>query len=88
MVLHTWRRQHGPHIVAQVEPDLHGLGFWRASAWSTNDPPLMAQSPRNFNAFGSAQAEADHLARKRFKHTCDIDTCGVWTIWPQPDSVT
>jgi hypothetical protein len=87
MVLHTWRRQHGAGIVAQVEPDLHGLGTWRAAAWSTSDPPLMVQNPRYFNAFGSAQAEADHLARKTFKHTCDIATCGVWTPSPQASSV-
>jgi hypothetical protein len=87
LVPHTWRRQHGAQIVAQVEPDLHGLGTWRACAWSTNEPPLMAQNPRFFNAFVSAKAEADHLARTTFKHTCDIDTCGVWTPWPQPSSV-
>jgi hypothetical protein len=80
MALHTWRRQHGPQIVAQVEPDEKGLDTWRASAWSTTDPRRIARSERYFNALVSARAMADHLARTAFHHTCDVETCGVWTI--------
>lgn len=76
----TWRRQHGPEIVAEVEDD--DRGRWRASAWLVRSPIIIVRSPRVLTAFTSAQAEADHLARITFDHTCDLHTCGDWTYLP------
>jgi hypothetical protein len=82
MPLHTWRRQHGPDLVAQVTP-VEGLGTWDASAWPVSAPADVARSPRKIADLVSAQATADHLVRRTFDHTCDLHTCGDWTFWPQ-----
>jgi hypothetical protein len=82
MPLHTWRRQHGPDLVAQVTP-LEGLGTWDASAWLVRSPTEAARSPRKIAELTSAQATADHLARTAFGHTCDPHECGDWMFWPQ-----
>jgi hypothetical protein len=82
MPLHTWRRQHGPDIVAEVSP-IKGLGQWDACAWLVKDPSAVAKSPRKIAALMSAQAAADHLARTTFDHTCDPHGCGDWMFWPQ-----
>jgi hypothetical protein len=85
MPLHTWRRQHGGGLIAQVEP-LEGMGTWQACAWMTSDPTFTVRGPRQIGLLVSAQALADHLARKTFRHTCDFGgTCGDWMFWPKPD---
>lgn len=86
MPLHTWRLQHGPHIVALVTP-LEGLGTWDASAWLGSSAADVARSPRRMSELMSAQAAADHLARAAFNHKCDPHACGDWTFWPQGGGV-
>ena len=81
MPLHTWRRQHGPDLIAEVTP-LEGLGTWDASAWLATNPTVVARSPRKIVDLISAQATADQLARQTFDHTCNPHTCGDWRFWP------
>jgi len=52
----------------------------------TSDPTFTVRSPRQVGLLMSAQALADHLARKTFRHTCDHGTCGDWMFWPVPDN--
>jgi hypothetical protein len=77
MPLHTWRRQHGPDIVAEVCP-VEGLGQWDAAAWQVSDPSAAVRSPRRISALTAAHATADHLARTTFNHICAVDRCGEW----------
>jgi hypothetical protein len=82
MPLHTWRRQHGPDILAQVVPT-EGLDVWEASASLVSNPSVFVRSPRKIETLTSAQAVADHLARKTFDHTCYHHVCGDWLFWPK-----
>ena len=82
MPLHQWRRHHGPDIVAQVAP-LEGLDAWQASTCLASNPSVSVTSPRKIASLSSAQGIADHLARKTFDHTCDLQTCGEWIFWPK-----
>jgi hypothetical protein len=83
---HTWRRQHGPDVVAEVT-SLDGLGRWHASAWFVNNRTEAVRSQRRILELMSAQAMADHLARRTFDHTCDRHACGDWMFWPQGGGV-
>ena len=81
MALRSWRRLHGTDIVAQVDPN--PLGTWQAKACKAGQPPEPAdKSQRQYPLLTAAQAAADYAARTRFKHTCDVSTCGVWLPWP------
>jgi hypothetical protein len=82
MALDTWRRHHGSEIVAQVAP-VAGFSTWHASAWSISHPARIVRRLGQFDVLMSAQAAADHLARRTFDHTCDLDTCGDWMLWSQ-----
>jgi hypothetical protein len=82
MPLHTWRRHHGPDVVAQVAPE-EGLGLWAISTWLASNPSVVVNSPRKIASLTSAQGLADHLARETFDHVCDLERCGDWMFWPQ-----
>jgi hypothetical protein len=79
--LHRWRRRHGAGIVAQVTP-IEGIGQWDVSAWLVRDPSAVVATSRKIGLLMSAQAAADHLARTAFDHTCHLDGCGDWMVWP------
>src|SRR5260221_10848940 len=81
MPLHTWRRRHGPDIVAEVVP-VDGLGQWDAAAWRVTVPSAAVRSPGKTASLTSAMDAADHLARTTFDHTCDPHTCGEWMFRP------
>jgi hypothetical protein len=66
---------HGSTLIAQVDP-VPGLGKWTALA--RVDGGKTERSPRQFEFLTSAQAIADHMVRKQFKHRCEVETCGVW----------
>jgi hypothetical protein len=76
MPTNTWRRSHGPAIVAQVIAD--GRGGWGARVWLTSNPTVMVTTPRDVENLATAQGKADTLARKTFDHRCD-ERCGEWT---------
>jgi hypothetical protein len=75
MGLHSWRRFHGANIVARVDPNPFGL--WDASVGTTLESSS-APVALKYRLLTSAQAAADHAARTRFNHTCDLGTCGDW----------
>jgi hypothetical protein len=77
MSLRTWRRQHGPDIVAQVEP-IDGLGMWDPSTWRTVSPEAVMRTPQRIERLTEAQDAADALAREAFGHACDANACGPW----------
>lgn len=80
MPLHSWRRLHGAHIVAKVDPD--PFGMWDATvAASDKGPAAMVRLKQRYQLLTRAQAAADHAARKRFNHTCEVGTCGAWLPW-------
>ena len=80
MALRSWRRLHGASIIAQVDPD--PLGAWHATAWNAKPPSAEPFTLRHrYRLLTSAQAAADHAARRRFHHKCDVGTCGVWLPW-------
>lgn len=78
----SWRRVHGPEILAYVEHDAD-LERWRAGVVRT--PPAVENVRTTlypgFERLFSAQVAADHEVRQRFKHRCDADTCGIWLPW-------
>ena len=83
MASHTWRRAHGPDILAEVSAD--GRGAWQARVWLTSNPSVIVRTPRNADTLSSAQEKADMLARKTFDHLCDT-MCGEWSWEAAPSS--
>lgn len=79
----TWRRAHGPDIVAEAFAD--GRGVWRSRVWLTSNPTVMVATPRSGEGASAAQEKADNLARKTFDHRCNRG-CGEWT-WRTPSAV-
>ena len=71
----SWRRLHGDHIVAEVVPEPGPDEQWRAAVWNSDSVERIFMGKR-FSRFLSAQAAADHEARLRFKHRCDVSTLG------------
>jgi hypothetical protein len=72
----TWERSHGGEIIAGAESD--GRGNWSASAWLRSNTTVVVRSPKSYESRDSAFAKADALARKTFKHVCDLNVCGEW----------
>lgn len=78
----SWRRLHGPEIVAQVEFDA-SIEAWRARV-THNSPETDASPttlPKRFPRLLSAQAAADQESRLRYAHRCDFKLCGDWFQW-------
>ena len=63
--VYGWRRLHGRHAVAQVDP-VAGLEGWQMRVWLPDNPTVLVRLPRFFEQLISAQAKADDLARKTF----------------------
>jgi uncharacterized membrane protein len=77
MLLHTWRRKHGPDTVCQAKP-VDGIGTWRVSAWLVSNATVAVTLPTAVKMLEFAHAKADALARNTFGHTCEVETCGQW----------
>jgi hypothetical protein len=79
MPLHSWRRLHGANIIAQVDP--HPLGTWEAFTRRADAFSQPVPLKHRYHLLTRAQAAADRAARGRFRHKCDVSTCGVWRPW-------
>ncbi len=79
MPVRSWRRLHGTDLVVQVDP-VPGFGTWAVRAWAENGP-VGESSPHQFPLLTFAQAAADHMVGRRFKHRCTPETCGDWLPW-------
>jgi hypothetical protein len=78
MALHTWRRHHGPALVASVigkARDKHSVVVWDTASGKVQN------LQKEFQQLQSAKAAADDLIRRAFCHTCTIDACGEWLFW-------
>lgn len=75
--MHVWRRFHGDHLCAHVSQ--HGSTFVVA-VWH-NTSGQIRRLERTFARLQAAQAAADDLLRRTFKHACTTDACGDWLVW-------
>jgi hypothetical protein len=78
MALTTWRRHHGPELVAHVlekASDQYTIAAWHESSRAVE------RSPKMFSRLQSAKAAADDLVRRTFHHTCTLEGCGQWMLW-------
>ena len=75
--MRSWRRLHGPDIIAQVAP-VSGFGTWQVSVWNITNPTDAIRHSREFQLLTEALAAADTLACDTFRHTCDDQRCGHW----------
>jgi hypothetical protein len=58
MTIRSWRRLHGTHLIAQVDP-VPGFWTWSTRAWIETEPDRSESPPRQFESLTSAQATAD-----------------------------
>src|SRR5215210_5279745 len=80
------RRLHGS-IVAQIDWNAVASA-WGGRVWREPDATSASRLYRLFDSVTSAQAAADHAVRRRFKHRCDVTTCGVWLPhWTEERSI-
>ena len=78
MARNTWRRHHGPHLVATIIED--DSTSFRVSVWRDPAGPVRSL-PRAFARLESAQAAGDDLLRRTFLHVCTRELCGDWLVW-------
>jgi len=76
--LRVWRRHHGPDLLAEVAP-FDGMGTWRACArrFRSAGDDLVDHAKGSFSLLAEAQAAADELLARHFKHRCNR-SCGQW----------
>jgi hypothetical protein len=77
MPIRSWRRLHGAHLIAQLDP-VPEFGTWSARAWVEAELHRSRSSPRQFELLTSAHATADLMVCEGYNHRCDLATCGDW----------
>jgi len=72
-----WRRFHNHQFVANVLLDgtRYVVAVWHDASGRAS------RLDRTFRQLQSAQAAADDLLRRTFKHSCSMEHCGDWLVW-------
>lgn len=76
--MRVWRRFHNHQFVANVLLDdgtAYVVAVWHDASGSVR------KLERTYQRLQSAQAAADDLVRRTFKHSCSMEHCGDWLVW-------
>jgi len=76
-IMRIWRRFHDEHLCAHVMQDgtTYVVAVWHDTSGQ------LRRLERTFRRLHAAQAAADDLVRRTFKHACTWDHCGEWLAW-------